>query len=128
MAEGWACALKGAVLEPYSAGLEARGLDPRAVKVMAEVGVDISGQKSKTLADLKQLAFDYVVTLCGAAHESCPVFPGKTKVVHAGFADPPELARGAETEEEALVHYRRVRDEVKSFVERLPQALEESDG
>ena len=128
MAEGLARARKGDQIEPYSAGTVAKGLDPRAVKVMAEVGVDISGQKSKTLADLKQLAFDYVVTLCGAAHESCPVFPRKTKVVHAGFDDPPELARGTKTEEEALMHYRRVRDEIQSFVERLPQALEEGDG
>jgi len=123
MAEGWARALKGGAIEPYSAGTVARGFDPRAVKVMAEVGVDISGQKSKTLADLEQLAFDCVVTLCGAAHESCPVFPRKTKVVHAGFDDPPELARGTKTEEEALAHYRRVRDEIRSFVERLPEAL-----
>ncbi|MFO7974332.1 MAG: arsenate reductase ArsC, partial [Candidatus Hydrogenedentota bacterium] len=85
MAEGWAQALKGRQIEAYSAGIEAHGLDPRAVKVMAEAGVDISGHRSKDVQELMHVDFDYVVTVCGHANEHCPVFPGKTKVVHVGF-------------------------------------------
>jgi arsenate reductase len=123
MAEGWARRLKGAAIEPYSAGIEARGLDARAVKVMAEAGVDISRQRSKTLSELKEVSFDFVVTLCDHAHEGCPLSPGKAKVVHVGFDDPPRLAQDARTEEEALGHYRRVRYEIRAFVERLPETL-----
>ena len=123
MAEGWARALKGAQIEVFSAGTEAHGLNPRAVQVMAEAGVDISGHRSKTVADQPTKEFDFVVTVCDHAHESCPLFPGKAKIIHAGFDDPPRLARDAKTEEEALAHYRRVRDEIKAFVETLPGAL-----
>ena len=123
MAEGWARALKGDQIEAFSAGIEAHGLNPRAVKVMAEAGVDISGHISKTVADLPTRKFDFVVTVCDHAHESCPLFPGKTKVIHVGFDDPPRLAQTAKTEEEALAHYRRVRDEMKTFVHTLPEAL-----
>ena len=125
MAEGWARALKGDAVEAYSAGFMGAGLDPRAVKVMAEAGVDISRQRSKTFDQLGEVAFDCVVTVCGSAHEACPVFPGKVKVVHAAFDDPPELARQAQTEEEALAHYRRIRDQIRAFVEGLPEALGE---
>jgi len=123
MAEGWARRLKGDRLEPYSAGVEVHGLNERAVRVMAEEGVDISGHRSKRVDELSDVAFDYVVTLCGNARETCPVFPGRTKVVHVGFADPPRLAEGAASEDEALGHYRRVRDEIRAFVETLPEAL-----
>ena len=123
MAEGWTRALKGDQIDAFSAGIETHGLNPRAVQVMAEAGVDISGHKSKTVADLPTKDFDFVVTVCDHAHESCPLFPGKTKVVHVGFDDPPRLAKEARTEEEALAHYRRVRDEIKAFVENLPGAL-----
>ena len=123
MAEGWARALKGDQIEAFSAGIETHGLNPRAVKVMAEAGVDISGHKSKTVADLPTKEFDFVVTVCDHAHESCPLFPGETKVIHAGFDDPPSMAKSAKTEEEALAHYRRVRDEIKAFVQTLPEAL-----
>ncbi len=123
MAEGWARHLKGDVIEAYSAGIETRGLDPLAVKAMAEAGVDISRQRSKSVAEVKDVPFDYVVTVCDHVHESCPLFPGKAKIVHAGFDDPPRLARDARTEEAALGHYRRVRDEIRAFVERLPEAL-----
>jgi arsenate reductase len=125
MAEGWTRALKGDVIEAYSAGIETHGLNPNAVKVMAEAGVDISGHRSKCADELKDVAFDYVVTVCDHAHESCPLFPGKTKVVHAGFDDPPRLARSAKNEEEALAHFRRVRDEIRAFVEKLPDGLTE---
>ena len=132
MAEGWARRLKGDAIEPYSAGIEARGVDARAVKVMAEAGVDISRQRSKTLSEVKDAPFDsaqgkpfdFVVTLCDHAHESCPIFPGRTKVAHAGFDDPPRLAAEAKTEDEALAHYRRVRDEIRAFVAALPRRLE----
>jgi arsenate reductase len=123
MAEGWARALKSDVLEPYSAGIETHGLNPRAVRVMAEAGVDISTQRSKHVDELRDIEFDYVITVCGHAHESCPLFPGKTKVVHVGFDDPPRLAQNAKTEEEALGHYRRVRDEMRTFVEKLPENM-----
>ncbi len=120
MAEGWARALKGDVIEAYSAGIETHGLNPLAVKVMAEVGVDISGQRSKKVDELDTVDFDYVVTVCGHANETCPMWlRGKAKVIHVGFDDPPTLARGAKSEEEALGHYRRVRDEIRRVVERL---------
>ena len=124
MAEGWARALKGDAIEAYSAGIETHGLNPRAVKVMAEAGVDISQHRSKHVDELKDVAFDVVVTVCGHANESCPMWLGrKAKVVHVGFDDPPALARGAKTEDDALAPYRRVRDEIKAFVEKLPAGL-----
>ncbi len=127
MAEGWARHLKGDRLEPYSAGIEIHGLNPFAVKVMAEAGVDISGHRSKHLNELKDQQFDYVITVCDAANESCPFFPGKTIRIHKGFDDPPRLAKTAATEEEAMGHYRRVRDEIRAFVEAMPEILEESE-
>lgn len=124
MAEGWTRALKGDVIEAYSAGIETHGLNPLAVRVMAEAGVDISGQKSKTVDAVRDVPFDYVVTVCRHAHETCPMWlGGKAKVVHVGFDDPPALAKSAQTEEEALGHYRRVRDEIKAFVEGLSDNL-----
>ena len=123
MAEGWARHLKSGAIEAFSAGIEKRGLDPLAVKVMAEAGVDISKGESKTIAELPSRHFDYVVTVCGHAHEACPAFPGKAKVVHVPFDDPPSLARTAGSEDEAMAHYRRVRDEIRRFVEGLPEFL-----
>lgn len=124
MAEGWTRYLKGDEIEPFSAGIETHGLNPRAVRVMAEAGVDISGHRSKHVDELRDVAFDFVVTVCDHAHESCPMWlGGKARVVHVGFDDPPRLAQNSETEEEALSHYRRVRDEIREFVETLPDAL-----
>jgi arsenate reductase len=123
MAEGWTKHLKSDVIEPYSAGIETHGLNQNAVKVMAEVGVDISNHRSKHVDELEDVQFDYVVTVCGHANENCPVFPGETKRIHAGFDDPPKLAENAETEDEALDCYRRVRDEIKDFVKTLPESL-----
>ncbi len=123
MAEGWARHLKDEAIEAYSAGIETHGLNPNAVKAMSEAGVDISGQRSKRVDELTDIEFDYVVTVCAHAHESCPIFPGRAKVVHVGFDDPPRLAREAKTEEEALSHYRRVRDQIRQFVESLPESL-----
>jgi arsenate reductase len=124
MAEGWVEQLRGDVIEPHSAGIDPHGMNPRAIKVMAEAGVDISKHTSKHVDDVMYVPFDYVVTVCGRADETCPIFPGKTKVIHVGFDDPPQLAQGASTEEEALTHYRRVRDEIKAFVTGLPDNLE----
>ena len=120
MAEGWARHLKNTEIEPYSAGIETHGLNPNAVKVMAEAGVDISRHSSKHVDDLKDIPFDFVITVCGHANENCPVFPRKARVLHVGFDDPPELARNSASQEEALGHYSRVRDEIRHFVERLP--------
>lgn len=117
MAEGWARALRGDVIEPYSAGLVAHGLNPYAVRAMAEAGVDIRGQSSKTLDDLNGVKFDCVVTVCGHAHETCPVFPAGAKVVHRGFDDPPKLAAAAPDDEAKMKHYRRVRDEIRAYIE-----------
>lgn len=128
MAEGWTRALKGDRIEAFSAGIDTHGLNPRAVQVMAEAGVDISGHRSKTVADLPTKGFDYVVTVCDHAHESCPLFPGKTKVIHVGFDDPPRLAKDAKTKEEALAPYRRVRNEIRAFVGTLPEGLGERRG
>ena len=123
MAEGWARHLKGGLIEPYSAGIEIHGLNPDAVRVMAEAGVDISGQRSKRVSELCGTQFDYVVTVCDHAHENCPVFPGKARIIHAGFDDPPRLAAGAMSEHERLEPYRRVRNEIRTFVESLPDAF-----
>ena len=126
MAEGWARHLKSDVIEAYSAGIETHGLNPNAVKVMGEAGVDISGHRSKHVDEFKDMDFDYVVTICGHANQHCPVFPGRTKVIHVGFDDPPRLAEKAASPEEALDCYRRVRDEIRAFVETLPDSLTES--
>ena len=124
MAEGWSRHLKKDVMEVYSAGTQPRGLDPLAVKVMAEVNVDISGFQSTHLDEVKNIHFDYVVTLCGQEGELCPFFPGQGKQIHKRFDDPPKLAENAKSEDEALTHYRRVRDEIRQFVETLPDSLE----
>jgi arsenate reductase (thioredoxin) len=124
MAEGWARRLKADVIEAYSAGIETHGLNPRAVKAMASAGLDISGQRSKHVDELLHIPFDYVVTVCSHAHEACPVFQGGAEVIHVGFDDPPKLAVGSKSEEEAMAPYNRVRDEIRAFVESLPEALD----
>jgi arsenate reductase (thioredoxin) len=127
MAEGWARALKIESVEAHSAGIEKHGLNPQAVEVMAEAGVDISRQYSKTLPELGPVEFDYVITVCGHADANCPVFPGKTRVVHVGFDDPPGLTKKLPDGEEKLAVYRRVRDEIRAFVERMPEALAQAE-
>ncbi|MEZ4387049.1 MAG: arsenate reductase ArsC [Candidatus Krumholzibacteriia bacterium] len=124
MAEGWARHLRGDVLTAHSAGVQTHGLNPRAVKVMAEAGVDISGQRSRHIDEFAGVPLDVVVTVCGHAHESCPVFPGATRVVHRGFDDPPGLTRDLADEEAILAVYRRVRDEIRDFVAGLPDSLD----
>jgi len=123
MAEGWAKALCSDEIEAYSAGTQTHGMNPNAVRVMEEAGVDISGHFSKLADDLKDIQFDYVVTVCDHARQSCPVFSGDAVIVANGFDDPPALAKNAATEEEALEHYRRVRDEIREFIKTLPGAL-----
>ena len=129
MAEGWARALKSDQINAYSAGIETHGLNPNAVKVMAEAGVDISSQTSQHIDEFKNTPLDVVVTVCGHAHETCPWFPADCKVVHIGFEDPPKLAKELEaqgaSEEEQLEPFRRVRDEIKAFVEGLSGKLED---
>jgi arsenate reductase (thioredoxin) len=123
MAEGWARHLEGDLLEPYSAGIEKHGMNPHAVKVMAEEGVDLSKHYSKTLDDIGPVHFDYVVTVCGHANEHCPIFPGKAKVIHVGFEDPPKLTKDLPDGAAKLAVYRRVRDEIRRFIETLPGGL-----
>ena len=122
MAEGWARHLHGKAIEAYSAGIEKHGLNSQAVRVMAEAGVDISRQRSKLIEELPVRRFDYVITLCDHANETCPFFPGRK--IHQGFADPPKLAENAKNEEEILEHYRRVCDEIRAFIETLPERLQ----
>jgi len=123
MAEAWTRTLKGDVIDAQSAGTEPKGVDPRAVKAMAEVGIDISTNRSKSTVEYIDMEFDYVITLCDNSQQACPFFPAKTRVLHHGFEDPPVLAAGAKNEEEAMAHYRRIRDEIKAYVETLPESL-----
>jgi len=124
MAEGWAKALKGDVIEAYSAGTAPSTVNPLAIKVMKEAGVDISNQRSKNVTELLDVKFDVVITLCGDAKDTCPVFPGDTRVVHRGFDDP---ARAEGSEEEVLAFFRRVRDEIRDFVKTLPESVMQED-
>ena len=128
MAQGFANVLKGDEIKAYSAGIETHGLNPHAVTVMAEAGIDISGHKSQHLDAFKDLDPDYVITVCSHAHETCPWFPGTARVVHAGFDDPPALAENASTHKQVLSCYRKVRDEIKAYIMTLPQALLKQDG
>jgi arsenate reductase len=123
MAEGWGRSLFDDSVEVYSAGVLKTRLDPRAVVVMAEKGIDISHQFSKSIDELPPKECDAVITLCDQAHESCPFFSGNVKRLHQGFDDPPTLASGEEDEESALDHYRRVRDEISSYVANLPKII-----
>ena len=123
MAEGWAQYLKGNVVDAYSAGIRPIGVSSRAIKTMAEAGVDISSHTSKHIDDLGGVDFDYVVTLCDNAAQNCPVFPGKAKVIHKPFKDP-YFATGPE--EQIMAEFRKVRDQIKAFIETIPESLESS--
>ena len=123
MAEGWAQALRSDKISAWSAGVETHGMNPRAVRVMHEAGVDITSHHSKLASELGHVVFDFVVTVCENAAQSCPVFPGDATIIAHSFDDPPALANNAATEEEALDHYRRVRDEIRKFIETLPGSL-----
>lgn len=123
MAEGWARKYWGHEFEVYSAGTKKHGMNERAMKVMKEAGVDISAQFSKTVEELPAVRFDYVVTVCDAAKESCPYFPGG-KIVHVGFQDPPALTKNLQDEAEILAVYRRVRDEIEAFIEVMKDRIQ----
>lgn len=125
MAEGWTRHLKGHVFDACSAGIMPHGLNPRAVRVMAEAGVDISGQRSRHVDEFTAVPLDVVVTVCSHARETCPIFPGQARLVHRGFDDPPALTRDLTDEREVLAVYRRVRDEIRDFVAALPASLNE---
>ena len=123
MAEGFARQLKSDSISPFSAGIEAKGLDPIALRVMKESGVDISNQQSKTINELPKIEFDYCITLCSHAEQTCPVFPAKTKTIHHPFEDPPKLAAKEKNEEEKISHYRRIRDKIQKYIQTLPKSL-----
>ena len=131
MAEGWTRAVKGDQIEVYSAGIETHGLNPSAVKVMAEAGIDITAQKSQHIDEFKDVKLDYIITVCDHAHENCPWFPADCEVLHVGFQDPPkmarELAEKGGSKEEQLDCYRTVRDEIKAFVETLSEVLNQNN-
>lgn len=116
MAEGLARHYRGEDFDAYSAGTAPQTLNPDAVIVMRELGIDISQHYSKDISQLGDISFDYLITVCGEANEACPVWPGRGEVIHRGFDDPPRLAKGAKTEEERLAPYRRVRDEIKEYI------------
>jgi arsenate reductase len=115
MAEGLLRHLAGDRFEVYSAGTEATSVRPEAIKVMAELGVDISGQESKTLDSYVDEPFDYVVTVCDDANEACPVFPGAKNRLHWSFRDP---SRATGSDEARLRVFRRVRDEILARIEK----------
>lgn len=123
MAEAFVNHLRGHEYQAFSAGVSPHGIDPRAVKAMAEAGLDISGNRSKDTSEFLEQQFDYIVTVCDNARENCPFFPGAAQRVHAGFPDPPILAASAKSEEEAMAPYRKVRDEIRAFVEDMPASL-----
>ena len=122
MAEGWGKHLLGDQFSFLSAGTKKHGLNPNAVKVMKEVGVDISNHKSNTLSEITS-TLDFIITVCSDADQNCPFVPG-AKVIHRGFEDPPRLAEKLKSEEDILVVYRRVRDEIKEMVLSLPELIE----
>lgn len=124
MAEGWARHLKSDEIEAFSAGVDPQGLNPLAVLVMQEAGVDIGQQRSKHVREFAGCEFDFVVTVCGDARDNCPALPTGGVTVHVGFDDPPRLAADAGSQDEALAHYRRVRDEIRRFIDTLPDSLQ----
>lgn len=123
MAEGWGKALKADTFNFHSAGTKKHGLNPNAIRVMQEAGVDISNHQSNTTDELPEVKMDFVFTVCSDAHENCPVFPGG-KIIHVGFDDPPRLTKGMNDEEEVLSVYRRVRDEIKNMVLDIEEYME----
>lgn len=127
MAEGWTKHLKASTILPFSAGINNHGIDSLAVQVMAEAGVDISGQKSKLLSELAEINFDYIITVCDRAAASCPIPPGKGKIIRQMFADPPEMAASKATADEKLECYRKVRDEIREFIKKIPENLQATE-
>lgn len=124
MAEGWLRHLHGDSFEAFSAGIAKHGMNKYAILAMKEIGIDISTHRSKLLNELENLNFDLVITVCSNAHESCPLFPGKAKVMHVPFDDPPALASGLSDKEEILKPYRRVRDQIGEFVKSIDKLID----
>ncbi len=122
MAEGFGKALRGDTYNFYSAGTKKHGLNPNAVKVMKEAGVDISSHESNTTDELPSVTMDFIFTVCSDAHENCPYFPGG-KIIHIGFDDPPRLTKQMTDQEEILNIYRRVRDEIKVMVTNIEEYM-----
>lgn len=125
MAEGFCRKYWGDKLIVHSAGTKKHGMNQRAMKVMAEKGIDLSTHYSKTVEELPQVTFDFVFTVCDAASENCPYFPGG-KIIHLPFQDPPALTKDMSEEENILKIYRRVRDEIEKAIEQLPKLIGES--
>jgi len=113
MAEGWANHLRSKDLMAFSAGVNPGKLNERAVTAMLEVGVDISAHIPQHIDDFCGLDFDLIVTVCDNAKEQCPIFPGKTRVLHHKFDDPSEIIA---SEDKTIAEFRRVRDEIKDFI------------
>ncbi len=114
MAEAYGKKFLGEQFEIYSAGIEKHGLNPFMLKVLHDDGVDTSKLYSKTLDDLEEKNFDYVITLCGHANETCPMYLKKTRLIHKGFEDP---AKADGSEEDILTEFKKVRDEIKRFIQ-----------
>lgn len=122
MAEGFCRSLHSDRYVCHSAGIEAHGVNPYAVKVMQEVGIDISEYVSKTTSELPKIEFDYVITLCSHADANCPFFPEKTKKIHIGFDDPAKLGKGL-LDDEKLVVFARIRDQIRCMIISLPELI-----
>jgi len=114
MAEGLIRTFHGHIYEAFSAGTEPGRVSPYAIRVMAEIGIDIGAHRSKGLQEFLDQKFDYVITVCDQAKESCPYFPGGKKILHQSFEDPSALTG---TEEEIMAGFRRIRDEIRSWIE-----------
>ncbi len=112
MAEAFLNTLYGSRYEGYSAGVTSTKVNPYVVKAMAEIGMDISGNRSKSIEEFRGENFDYVVTVCDGARETCPFFPGE-KVIHKGFEDPSEFTG---SEQEILKQVRKVRNEIREWI------------
>ncbi|MBN1662071.1 MAG: arsenate reductase ArsC [Deltaproteobacteria bacterium] len=116
MAEGLLRAFHGDAYEAFSAGMKPGALNPFCVKAMAEIGVDMSGHKSKPISEVEHIGFDCVVTLCDQARESCPFIPGRHTMIHKGF-DNPSLLTG--TDEAIMAEIRRIRNEIRAWIDEV---------
>lgn len=119
MAEGLLRHDAGERFEVFSAGTHPTRVRPEAIAVMQELGIDISVHRSKSVEEFAGQPFDYVLTVCDHARESCPVFPGKTVTIHRNFEDPAALSG---SEEERLALFRRVRDEIRRYLQQFPKS------
>jgi len=117
MAEGILRDHVGEKIEVFSAGVNPSSLRPEAIEVMKEIGIDISGQRAKSVTEFTGQQFDYLITVCDTAKEVCPVIPGKARQIHHNFEDPPPISIGSE--EERLAIFRRVRDEIRAWIRDL---------